>query len=83
MKDKLKQNYEKIINILERTIAAEVSLNKRIFNKYIDQNEVIASWSHSYRLLNWNYKKVIEEIQVLIKYIKKQKEIKSKRRKKK
>ena len=83
MKDKLRQDYEKIINILERTITAEVSLNKRIFNKYIDQNEVIASWNHGYRILNWNYKKVIEDIQVLIKYIKKQKEIKSKRRKKK
>ena len=73
---------EEIIKIQERTIKNEKIVSNNILNRWHDQEQIVTDWKYSYRLLEWKFEKALEDIRFLEHYIK-QKEIKSKKRKKK
>jgi len=73
---------EEIIKIQERTIRNEKIVSQNILSRWHSQEQEITDWKYSYRLLEWKFEKALEDIRFLNHYIK-QKEIKSKKRKKK
>jgi len=79
---KIQNLLEEIIKIQERTIRNEKIVSQNILSRWHGLEQEITDWKYSYRLLEWKFAKALEDIRFLNHYIK-QKEIKSKRRKKK
>jgi hypothetical protein len=73
---------EEIIKIQERTIKKEKIISNSLHEKYLDEMDVAGNCKYFYRILERKLKKALEDIRFLNHYIK-QKEIKSKKRKKK
>ena len=71
------KDLEKIIEIQERTIAAEKTVSNNIFKKWNDQVQIITDWQYSYWKLERKFTKALEEIRFLNHYID-QKELKKK-----
>ena len=71
------KDHEKIIEILERTIAAEKKVSNNIFKRWQDQDQIIVDWRYSYWKLERKFAKALEEIRFLNHYIN-QKELKQK-----
>ncbi len=66
---------KKIVEIQERTIAAEKTVSNNIFSRWQDQDQIITDWKYSYWKLERKFEKALEDIRFLNHYIK-QKEIK-------
>ena len=73
---------EETIKIQERTIEKEKSISNFLNKKYLDEMDAAGNCKYFYRILERKLKKALEDIRFLNHYIK-QKEIKSKKRKKK
>jgi len=69
MKTKEVKNLEKIIEIQERTIAAEKTVSNNIFKKWNDQVQIITDWQYSYWKLERKFTKALEDIRFLNHYI--------------
>ena len=84
MKDKLKQHIkdlEKVVEIQERTIAAEKTVSNNIFKRWNDQDQIIVDWRYSYWKLERKFAIALEEIRFLNHYIN-QKDIAKKKKRK-
>jgi hypothetical protein len=73
--DKEVKDLETIIEIQERTIAAEKIVSSRLFEKWFDQEQIIKDWRYSYWKLERKFTKALEDIKFLNHYMN-QKEIK-------
>ena len=73
---------EETIKIQERTIKKEKIISNSLHEKYLDEMDVAGNCKYFYRILESKFAKALEDIRFLNHYIK-QKEIKSKKRKKK
>ena len=71
------KDLEKIIEIQERTIAAEKRVSNNIFKRWNDQDQIIVDWRYSYWKLERKFATALEEIRFLNHYIN-QKELKKK-----
>ena len=71
------KDLEKIVEIQERTIAAEKKISLNLFNRWQDQDQIIIDWRYSYWGLERKFATALEEIRFLNHYIK-QKELKKK-----
>jgi len=80
--DKEIKDLEKIVEIQERTIAAEKKVSLNLFNKWQDQDQIIVDWRYSYWKLERKFATALEEIRFLNHYIS-QKEIANPKTKKK
>ena len=69
MKTKEVKDLEKIIEIQERTIAAEKTVSNNILKRYNGQDQIITDWRYSYWKLERKFAKALEEIRFLNHYI--------------
>ena len=69
MKTKEVKDLEKIIEIQERTIAAEKTVSNNIFKRWNDQEQEITDWRYSYWKLERKFTKALEDIRFLNHYI--------------
>ena len=67
--NKLTKDLETIIEIQERTIAAEKIVSNRLFKKWFDQEQIIIDWRYSYWKLERKFAKAVEDIKFLNHYI--------------
>ena len=85
VKDKLHQQHikdlEKIVEIQERTIAAEKTVSNNIFKRWNDQDQIIVDWRYSYWKLERKFATALEEIRFLNHYINQKDIAKTKKRK--
>ena len=72
---------EKIVEIQERTIAAEKTVSNNIFKRWNDQDQIIVDWRYSYWMLERKFATALEEIRFLNHYINQKDIAKTKKRK--
>tara|TARA_Y100001951_G_scaffold102706_1_gene109925 strand:- start:411 stop:842 length:432 start_codon:yes stop_codon:yes gene_type:complete len=79
--DKEIKDLEKIVEIQERTIAAEKTVSNNIFKRWNDQDQIIVDWRYSYWMLERKFATALEEIRFLNHYINQKDIAKTKKRK--
>ena len=79
--NKLTKDLETIIEIQERTIAAEKTVSNNIFKRWNDQDQIIVDWRYSYWMLERKFATALEEIRFLNHYINQKDIAKTKKRK--
>ena len=75
------KDLEKIVEIQERTIAAEKTVSNNIFKRWNDQDQIIVDWRYSYWKLERKFATALEEIRFLNHYINQKDIAKTKKRK--
>ena len=75
------KDLEKIVEIQERTIAAEKQVSRNLLNRWQNQDQIIVDWRYSYWKLERKFASALEEIRFLNHYINQKDIAKTKKRK--